>query len=107
MNLHVARYNGSNLVLFISCGTTGLPALSPELKMEAAVFPKFAKYHTIRCQTSQVPNLPRSCPGCADIGFACTLNVPACQRSTGRRKILLLLLSVSILVCYSETELNW
>ena len=44
MKLHVARYNGTYLVLFISFGTTGLPALSPELKMEAVVFPKFAKF---------------------------------------------------------------
>ena len=44
MKLHVARHNGATLVLFISFGTISLPALSPELKMKAAVFPKFAKF---------------------------------------------------------------
>ena len=44
MKLHVAKCNGTYLVSFISFGTSGFPALSPELKMEAAVFPKFAKF---------------------------------------------------------------
>ena len=86
--------------------TIGLPTLSPELKMKAAVFFLNLQnsYQTIRCQISQVPNLPRSCPGCSDIGFFCMLNVPVRQWIMVRRKIMFLLLSVSILVRYSETE---
>jgi len=105
VKLHVVRYNEASLVLFISFGTIGLPALVPELKMEAAVFRNLqSSYQTLRCQISQVPNLPRSCSGCLDIGFDYTLNVPACHWSMGRGKILFLSLSVSILLCYKETE---
>jgi hypothetical protein len=44
VKLYIARYNEASFVLFISFGTIGLPAFVPELKMEAAVFPKFAKF---------------------------------------------------------------
>lgn len=93
MKLHAARYNGANLVLFISFGTTGLPALSPELNMEAAVFPKFAKFLPDPMVSDLASlYLPRSYPGCSDIGFVYTLNVQAYQWSMGRCKILFLLL---------------
>ena len=107
MKLHVARCNGTYLVSFINFVTTGIPALSPELKMEAAVFPKFAIFlpdYTMLDLGKSLGCLVAACPGCSHIGFVYTLYVLACQWSMGRRNILFLLLSVNILICYSETE---